>query len=180
MSAVPFKTPVEDSVGKVNNEIAVGEDLEFQRKWWKFEKIVWVVFTIMVILDVIGLFGRGPLAHAKKQTADGSMVLKYDRIARYSSPSNLSVQFGPAAVHDNKIELLMSQDVISELGAQRISPQPTSSVLDGGKMLYTFPATPGAAAMVQIAFQSSKPGMHHVEFQVPGSEPLHASVFVMP
>ncbi len=53
--------PVEDTVPKVDNEVAVGEDLPFQRKWWKFENAVWIVFSIVILLDLLGVFGRGYL-----------------------------------------------------------------------------------------------------------------------
>ncbi len=53
--------PVEDSVAKVNDEIAVGEDLNFQRRWWRFENAAWMFFGLIILLDLAGLFGRGPL-----------------------------------------------------------------------------------------------------------------------
>jgi hypothetical protein len=32
--------PVEHTIEKVNDEIAVGSDLEFQRRWWRFERVI--------------------------------------------------------------------------------------------------------------------------------------------
>jgi len=63
-------TPVDDSIAKVSNAVAVGEDLAFQRRWWRFERAVWIVFGIIVLLDLARVFGRGPAANAHKQTAD--------------------------------------------------------------------------------------------------------------
>ena len=60
MATKTLTKPVQDSVAKVNDEVAVGEDLEFQRKWWRFENAAWVFFTLIIILDLCGLFGRGP------------------------------------------------------------------------------------------------------------------------
>ena len=59
MKAAPDSTqPVTDSVPKINDELAVGEDLAFQRRWWRFENAVWIFFALLVILDLIGAFGR--------------------------------------------------------------------------------------------------------------------------
>ena len=55
---------IEDSVAKVNGEVAVGSDLDFQRKWWRFERVLWTVLTLIVILDALGFFGRGWFAKA--------------------------------------------------------------------------------------------------------------------
>ncbi len=52
MAAKSFSQPVEESVSKVNDEIAVGEDLDFQRKWWRFEKFVWILFSLIIVLDL--------------------------------------------------------------------------------------------------------------------------------
>lgn len=68
---------VGDSVPKVDDEIAVGEDLDFQRKWWRFERRVWIAFTALIILALAGVFGRGPFAKASIHSGDGSMSLSY-------------------------------------------------------------------------------------------------------
>ncbi len=86
MPAEVRKSPVTDTVPKVNNEIAIGEDPEFQRKWWKFERAVWVIFSILVLLDLCGAFGRGPLAKAHKASPDGAMDVTYERIERTGTP----------------------------------------------------------------------------------------------
>src|ERR1700679_3032394 len=62
VSEAGLSKPIDDSVAKVDGEVAVGEDLEFQRKWWKFERAVWLVFTLILVLTLAGAFGRGPRA----------------------------------------------------------------------------------------------------------------------
>src|ERR1700683_711381 len=89
MATKPFSKPVEDSVARVNDEVAVGEDLDFQRKWWRFENAAWVVFTLIIVLDLAGLFGRGPIAKAERRSADGTIDVQYERIERSYLPSML-------------------------------------------------------------------------------------------
>ncbi|MCU1261683.1 MAG: hypothetical protein JWO80_4568 [Bryobacterales bacterium] len=64
-AAIPTKR-VEENVSKVNDEIAVGSDLEFQRKWWRIERTLWVVLAALLVFDVPGCFGRGSLANAEE------------------------------------------------------------------------------------------------------------------
>ena len=59
MSNVEFENAVGDSVPKVNNDLAVGEDLEFQRRWWRFEKIVWPLLMLFVVVVLFVVFGCG-------------------------------------------------------------------------------------------------------------------------
>ncbi len=179
MPAPVHRTPVEDTVPKVNNEIAVGEDVEFQRRWWSFERGVWILFALIVALDLAGAFGRGPLAHARMRTADGAMDVKYERIERTGTPSVLSIQFSPAAIHDGKVQFWVSESMLEQLGNQRIAPQPAISTVGQGGVLYTFPATAGSASAV-LALRPSAPGIFPFTLRVLGSPELHANIFVMP
>ncbi len=171
--------PVEDTVAKINNELAVGGNLEFQRKWWKFERSAWIVLTMIIIADVLGCFGRGPLAKAEMGTSDGAAKIQYERIERYGTPSVLIIHFGESAVQNGKIQLWVSDSLIGQLGNQRISPQPETSVLTDDGILYTFSATKHADS-VQFALQPGKPGIFHIAFRVVGHQTLEPTVYVMP
>jgi hypothetical protein len=171
--------PVEDSVPKVNNEIAVGTDLEFQRRWWRFEKGVWILFALIVVLDLLGCFGRGYLAKAQARTQNGMMDVHYERIERLTAPSMLTIQFGQNAIHDGKVELWASESLVKALGNQRIIPQPTSSVLGQGGIFYTFPAT-AIPVSIQFALEPASIGPTRLQLRIPGSDEFMAKIFVMP
>jgi hypothetical protein len=171
--------PVEDSVPKVAGDIAVGEDLEFQRKWWRFEDAVWIFFLLILVCDLLGLFGRGWLAKAKRSTADHALTLDYERIERASTPSIMTLKFGPAAIQNRQIQVFISDSMVKPLGAQRISPQPAVSAVGNGGITYTFAATQGPAT-VQIALEPSFPGRHSFRVQLLGNEPIDGNVVVLP
>jgi hypothetical protein len=69
LAAVSRTVAVEESVDKVNDEVAVGEDLGFQRGWWRFERATWVCFVLILAADLAGAFGRGPLAELRTHRA---------------------------------------------------------------------------------------------------------------
>jgi hypothetical protein len=180
MGKIEFTSPVIDSVPKVNHEVAVGEDLEFQRKWWAFEKMVWIFFAVILLFTLLGLFGRGWLAHSERKSADGNLTLKYDRIQRTGTPSDLTVIFGPDAVRNGQVRLYLSDSVINGLGAQRISPQPQTSSLGDGGITYSFPAA-GWPARVVISVQPPKPGSVVFRATLPDiNSSLEPTVVVVP
>jgi len=170
---------VEDSVAKVNHEVAVGEDLDFQRKWWKFEKIVWIIFTLVLVLDLAGVFGRGWLAKQERKAEDGSIDVKYERIERTSTPSIMTINFGSSAIRDGQATLYVSNSLVKELAAQRVVPAPKSTVIGDGGLTYVFPAS-DAPASVEFALEPTGPGLRHFLLRVPGSQPVQADVVVMP
>ncbi len=179
MSDTAATEPVQDTIAKVNDEIAVGQDLEFQRRWWRFERAVWMVFTAIVILDLLGFLGRGHFAKARLHAQDGSMEVRYERIERYSAPSILMVQFGPNAIREGKVQLWASESLVKALGNQRVVPQPAASVVSQGGILYTFPAA-GVSGSVEFALEPRSVGMQALQLHVPGFQELLMKIFVMP
>ena len=170
---------VGDTVPKVDNAVAVGEDLTFQRRWWKFENFIWSLFALVLLADVAGLLGNGPLAHTQRKTQDGSLVLQYDRIERATTPNTMTIKPGAQAVQNGRIVLFVSDSVVKELGAQRIAPQPAVSAIGNGGITYLFPAV-GGSSTIQFGLQPAKVGFHTITVGVPGGEQLQARVLVLP
>ena len=168
-----------EEVAKVDNEVAVGEDLAFQERWWTFERIIWSVFLLIVVADMLGVFGRGWLAKAELRGTDTGMDVKYERVERAMTPSVRTIDFQRAAFHDGKVELFVSDSLIKELGNQRGVPQPEQSSIGNGGITYTFPVN-GVPAQVEFAMEPSFPGMHGFQLQVQGMQRTGARVLVVP
>lgn len=179
--STPARTrSIEDSLPRDRNELSVGENLDFQRRWWRFEHVVWVVFTLIVALDIAGVFGRGPVAKVHKSTPDGAMNLTYERFQRFQTPSIISIHFGPNAVRDGKLQLWVSQSLITKAGNQRIIPQPASSELKDQGLLYTWAAgqNPDSA---DFAVEPSSPGVYRFSFRLPAlADEFTETVIVWP
>ncbi|MFP5236307.1 MAG: hypothetical protein ACLGSD_10420 [Acidobacteriota bacterium] len=179
MADIPFQQSVHDSVPQIHDEIAVGEDIDFQRKWWRFEKIIWPILLLIVLADVLGAFGRGWLAKAHAATPDHALTLDYERVARAGTPSIMTFKFGPAAIQNHRIVLFVSDSIVKPLGAQRISPEPALSIIGKDGITYIF-ASSESPASAQIELQPSFPGPHKFRVQVQGSDSINGSIFVMP
>jgi hypothetical protein len=175
-----FTEPVSGGeVPKVDDAIAVGEDLHFQERWWKFERITWTFFTLVLLADIVGIFGEGPLARAKITDANLGMQVNYERVERTGTPNMLRVQFGPDAVQDGKVQIYVSNSVVKDLGAQRVIPQPEKTTLTEGGMTYTFPASANPSA-VEFELAPTSPGLKGFRLQVPGKAAVSRRVLVMP
>lgn len=167
-------------VPKVDNAVAVGEDLRFQERWWTFERVVWSVFALILLADVLGVFGRGWLAKAELKNPQSGMYVKYERVQRAMTPSVMSIQFDPAAVHNGNVQLYVSNSMIKELGESRVIPQPEHSTIGDGGVLYDFPTQGREPLTVDLEMQSSFPGVHPFTLQVPGMAATGSRVVVVP
>jgi hypothetical protein len=171
--------PVEETIAKVNDEVAVGSDLQFQRRWWRFERLVWILFGVIVILDLLGAFGRGYLAKRHLRTSDTSLDLTYERIERFQTPSIFTIRFGPAAIHGGQAQLWVSDSLVRSLGNQRVIPQPDASVVGQGGILYTFRAT-SPPASVAFAVEPASVGIVPLTMRVPGLQEIRTRILVVP
>ena len=169
----------DDDVGKVDDEIAVGEDIEFQSRWWRFERLLWSFFLLVLLADLSGALGRGPLANAKRESPDGTIEVKYERVERSNTSSIMTILPRPSAVHDGKVQLFVSDSVVQKLGAQRVIPQPLESIVGSGGITYVFAAS-AQPMLIQIELKPSFMGPHSFTIGVPGGEPVGASAFVLP
>ena len=179
MTQAPDVKPVDDDVPKIEGKVAVGEDLAFQERWWGFERVIWSVFILIVLADVSGLLGRGPLSKSEACTPDGLLDVKYEHIERENTPSMMTIKPEGAAVQDGKVQLFVSDSLVRELGAQRVIPQPETSVVGNGGITYLFAASQ-APMTIQIALQPSFIGLHHFALGVAGKAPIQGKAFVLP
>jgi hypothetical protein len=170
---------VEDTVPKVNEELAVGSDLEFQRRWESAERIVWIFLIAFLLLSVAGVFGRGPVANAKAKAADGSLQVEYERVERYSTPSVLTVRPDTSVIQNGKMQLWVSESLIKPLGNERVIPQPDKSEVGNGGVLYTFPASQGRA-LIEFQLQPAKVGKTDLKLRIPGHSQLDLNILIMP
>jgi hypothetical protein len=175
-----FTDPVSgDEVPKVDDAVAIGEDLAFQERWWKFERIIWSLFLLILLADVLGVFGRGWLAKAQLKEAGSGMQVDYERVARASTPSIMRIQFDPDTVVHGELRLFIGESLVKELGTQRVVPEPDHSIIGDGGITYIFPAQSGRTE-VQLALEPSFPGIHRFTLQVPGKLPVGAHIAVVP
>lgn len=170
---------VGDDVPMVDGKVAVGDDLQFQKRWWRFERGIWVFFGLVLLADLSGILGRGPLANAERKASDNSLRVKYERVERENTSSIVTILPGPGAMQNGKVQIFLSDTVLKQLGAQRIIPQPESSAIGNGGVTYTFAAT-ALPMTVQIELKPSSIGMHQFTVGIPGGEQLQAKTFVLP
>ena len=134
---------------------------------------------MVLLADVLGLFGRGWLAKAQAGDESSGLHVNYERVERAMTPSIMDIHFNPSAVQNGAVELFVSDTLVKELGTQRVAPQPRESVIGDGGITYTFPVK-GMPAEVQLMLQPSFPGIHTFTLQVPGKTAVGGRVVVVP
>jgi hypothetical protein len=118
--------------------LEIGQDLDFQRREWRVQRIGWVVMGLIVLAALIGLTGNGVLARATVSDPAEMLRLEYARVDRVQSPSTLAVLIAGDAVVDEQVEMWVDREYLRGISIENVVPEPQEvrSAADG--LVYVF------------------------------------------
>jgi hypothetical protein len=95
-------------------DLEISQDLAFQRKTWKAERIAWGCIGLIAMSALAGLFGNGPLSRATVGRTEKGFWIEYDRFVRYESPTMLRIHAQGSG--GSEIRLRLSRPVTGHIG----------------------------------------------------------------
>jgi hypothetical protein len=126
----------------------VYENLPFERRWFRFEHIVWLLMVVYLIFVSAGLFGRGPMA--KTTESSGRLHVQFDRIIRARSQAEVVAEIDAMATQQGRVRLLIEGALADEARIESIQPQPVEQTASGTAHILTFQVNPGSPASVRF------------------------------
>ncbi len=102
-------------------DLEIDQDMEVQRRSWRFQRIGWGGIVLFLGAALAGLFGDGPLS--RDRVGDPAhLEVAYPRFERRSQEAVLIVRFGPQP--SGVVRLWIDRDYLSEQPIQRVEPVP--------------------------------------------------------
>jgi hypothetical protein len=125
----------------MHSKLDLDEDMEFQEKDWRAERIAWVFMALFVIAGLLGVFGRGGISNASQKSADNKMEVKYQRFLRYHTEDELEIKIN-RNTKSNSLHLLLGKAFNKKIQVQSIDPKPEKMLITEKGVLYIFPVAP--------------------------------------
>ncbi len=151
-------------------------DLKFHRREWVIQRIGWVAVALFLAAAFAGLFGGGPLSHARADGPAGN--IEYERFVRSGASSDLIVtpaHADPSGLH--RVEI--TAEFLEAFRIESITPEPAAVRMTGQQLVYEFVATaPGASIAFHIHPQ--RLWRHSAALRIDGGEPLEISQLTYP
>lgn len=116
-------------------ELDVGQDLGFQRREWRIQRIAWVVMLLVLLAGLVGLLGSGPLAHAWAES--GGLTVQYDRIVRDRAPFEPRFMLAPGMAAGGQAKIWIDRALLGKAEGQRVVPQPESEQSGAARVVFT-------------------------------------------
>jgi hypothetical protein len=137
------------------NDLNVGADEQFERRWRAVQKIVIVLLIAFVLAGASGLFGRGPLSKTTSRGSDGINV-QYERFARSKTPAQVVLIVPDRAVHGPTLHVLLPAKLVESFKIEQTSPQPVRVTPQTAGLLLEFQHAPQQDLLVRMAQEPQK------------------------
>lgn len=119
-------------------DLEIDQDLDFQRREWRVQRVLWAATALLLVLALLGLFGTGPISGTTAESADGTVSVDYHRFVRHDGRASLTFHVSGEGASNQQIELWISQDYIDNVQVEGISPQPQEVRSAGDRTIYVF------------------------------------------
>jgi hypothetical protein len=132
------------------DRLEIDQDLDFQRREWRAERIGWCAFALFVAAALAGLLGPGPLSEASARTPDGRLRADYERFVHYGTQTSLRLRAEPRDARELRVWL--ADDVLERARIERVEPEPDAVLAAAGRHVYVFAVAAGGGP-VDVTFE---------------------------
>jgi hypothetical protein len=161
--------------------LEIAQDIDFQRREWRAQRIGWVVMALLVLAAMAGLTGNGVLARATAGGPADPIRLEYARFDRMQSPSSLRVEVAGDAVGGEVVELLIDRAYLQGVQIEKVVPEPESVRGAENDLLYVFAvAEPGRPLTVSFDLRHNDFGVKGGRVALPDGPALEFGQIVYP
>jgi hypothetical protein len=124
----------------------VHEDMRLQRALWAWERAMWGVLALIVLVALTGLFAHGPLS--ERIARDAGLTLTYQRFQRVTATTRLTATI--SASNADAIGLTLSPPFSEYFQIADIEPRPQRSSAGPHGLELGFPAPAAGELSVVI------------------------------
>lgn len=157
------------------------EDLRFQRRQWRWERVAWLAMAGLVAYALAGGFGGGgPLSDTEATSPDSSVRIRYERFARQLTPNTLEITVRQPS-DGRPAQLHLSGDYLRTMTVKSAVPEPDESAAAENGYRFSFKRLPGAVeTKIQLELEPQKVGSVEGSLTVNNGERLAIKQFVFP
>ncbi len=168
-----------EEVVKRHGDLEIEESMRAQRLLWKTQRIARALAVLLLVLGVAGLFGGGPLSHAR--TSSGGHALDYERVGYRDSPQVYRLELASEVARDGKVRVWFDRGTLGRMKLGEIIPQPDRSVVAADRVIFEFELE-GASGPVEFLFdfEPTAIGNHTARIGIENGPTFEPAQFFLP
>jgi hypothetical protein len=163
-------------------DLEIAEDMDAQRRNWRFQRIGTAVMALVALAGLLGLFGgTGPLSRATAGNQQAPLSIEeYERFARFGKPTTLQVSLDAAASPDGKTHLWLSREYVQSVQIQEIDPLPERVEAAPDRFVYVFDTEADGPTAIAFELEPDEIGPLEGRIGLDGGSFLTFGQFVYP
>lgn len=122
-------------------DLQIEEDLSFEQREWKAERIGWAIMAAIILAAVLGAFGGAGVFLYQRLTFTQAVEMEYPLFGRYLTPLTLTFRAPEQNKHSLRT-ISFSESYAHAMQAERIIPAPSRIEARNGLLVYTFAGSP--------------------------------------
>lgn len=115
-------------------DLDIDQVMSVQEFSWRIQQFGQVAIALFLAAALAGLFGRGPLSHAKVGDP-AHLALEYSRFERRTQEATLTVLLGPQP--SGVVRLWLDERFVAAQPFERVIPEPEGVALEEGRVVFS-------------------------------------------
>jgi len=144
--------------------LEIHEDLTFERREWRVQRVGWGVLALLLLLGLLGAFGNGPLSHA--DASAGALRVSYERFAHAQAPTTVIIRVSSPGT--DPVRIAIDHEYLDTLSVDHIRPTPLRAESNGDDAIYEFAGPSAGELRITLDGTPQKPGLPAATIRLQG------------
>jgi hypothetical protein len=118
--------------------LQLDQDLSLQYLHWRLERLGWVCMALVICAGLLGAFGHHPFATTIQQTPDKTLLIEYDRYARYESNVEFRLTVESEQHTPTELRVWFDEAYLDTVKVVGVSPVPMRGEAGDGRRAFVF------------------------------------------
>jgi hypothetical protein len=142
-----------------HNNCPVKEDTRFQNQTWRIQRAAWVIFALIPLVALTGLFAHGYLSDST--ASNSGLTVNYERFQRVTRIAHFTFRIADTAGN----ELRLNSPFQRTYTIEDIQPKPAHSTSDSHGLRLSFDKLEGQTLIVEMWVKPQRFGWRELQAQ---------------
>src|SRR5262245_44589199 len=156
----------------------IPEDMQFQQRSWIAERVGWAVMALFLVAALLGVFYSGVSSDTRAATADGAVVVDYQRFVHRTARSHFTIRVA-APLADN-VMVGLSPSFGGSYDIEALIPHPLDNSAGAAGLEFTFARSAAGDLAIELGARARRFGILQLEVAVQGRGSVSITQVIYP
>jgi hypothetical protein len=167
-----------DNADLRSREHPIRENMAYQWKVWRFERVGWYVLVLVVLMGLMGVFSRGLLSSRDVRSEDDKVRVEYEMFHRNGSTNSMKITL--SSTSDSQAELELAGQLLEGFSIETLQPEPLRSRSSSHGIRLWLQTDLDGQATLYITLRGDGLGFYRSQISSPGTNSVKLVQFIFP